>query len=216
MLLTAFSYVLRKIFRSNRRSRAGYTKNTVSLDTHMYLLEGVLVWTVAWGLFQVFAFKDGSADLPPPSFVHSKLVSTAVTTAVVYGCSEAFALLILLLLVRLGLGALNEIAPLCAAFALLTRPRLSHFKVHWPPLPPQRRDSESIGSHNLERAGLWAAAYGILVAGAIAGVMVFNPGSYTDDNPAVRERPPQPRLWRSTPTSRRACACAWDRRCLGT
>jgi len=106
ILLGAFLYVLRKIFRSNRRSRAGYTKNTVSLDTHMSVLEGMLVWTVGWGLFQVFSFKDATVDLPPPYLANpTQLATTTITTALVHGASEAFQLLILLLLLSESIGA---------------------------------------------------------------------------------------------------------------
>jgi hypothetical protein len=143
--------VLRKIFRSNRRSRAGYTKNTVrtlsrpswwigssftlpfnpppqqvSLDTHVSLLEGTLVWAVAWGLFQVFSFKDGSQDLPPPQLAAGAFSSTVASTALMYGASEAFGLLILLLLV-----------------------------------------SESIGQHHLDRALRFAGAWGLAVGGSV-------------------------------------------------
>ena len=100
VLLFSFAYVLRKIFRSNRRARAGYTKNTISLDTHVSVFEGVLVWAVTWGLLQVFSFKDATMDLPPPYLgPPARLATTAATTAVVHGASEAFGMLILLLLV---------------------------------------------------------------------------------------------------------------------
>ena len=76
----------------------------VSLDTHVSLLEGTLVWAVAWGLFQVFSFKDGSQDLPPPQLAAGAFSSTVASTALMYGASEAFGLLILLLLVSESIG----------------------------------------------------------------------------------------------------------------
>lgn len=108
VLIVMFFYVLRKLFQSNRRSRAGYTKNTVSLDTHVSLLEGVLVWTVAWGLFQVFDFHDGTNDLPSPLYEgKSHALTTAATTAALYGASEAFVILIVLVLVSDSIGHNN-------------------------------------------------------------------------------------------------------------
>lgn len=76
----------------------------VSLDTHMSLLEGTLVWAVAWGLFQVFSFKDGSQNLPPPQHSDGHFTTTVISTALMYGTSEAFGLLILLLLVSESIG----------------------------------------------------------------------------------------------------------------
>lgn len=98
-----FLYMLGKLYRSNQRARAGYTKNTVSIDVHITLLEAVLVWAILWSLYEVFTFDDATRDLPPPS--HMADGSKVVSTCAIYTLSTIFTTLIIMLLVTNSIGA---------------------------------------------------------------------------------------------------------------
>jgi len=58
ILFSQFLRLLNKLVANNRRALAGYTKNTVSIDIHIKILEGAILWTVVWGLYCYLGIDD--------------------------------------------------------------------------------------------------------------------------------------------------------------
>ncbi len=95
ILFSAFLHVLNKLVRNNRRALAGYTKNTVSIDVHIRILEGVILWCVMWGLYS-YLDVDDSAD--NASFIAVLLDAGA------YSLSAFFETVVLFLLCSSSIG----------------------------------------------------------------------------------------------------------------
>jgi hypothetical protein len=57
-------YVVRKIFKNNRRAISGITKNTIHIDVHMTIFAAVLVWAIVWAIYWSFTW---STDVSRPA-----------------------------------------------------------------------------------------------------------------------------------------------------
>ena len=95
LLFTLFLHLLNKLVRNNRRALAGYTKNTVSIDVHIRILEGVILWTVIWGLYCYLDIDDAGS---------SASTFAVIMDAIVYSLSAFFETIVLFLLCSSSIG----------------------------------------------------------------------------------------------------------------
>ena len=96
VLFAKFLDILSKMATNNRRAVAGYTKNTVSIDVHIRILEGLIVWCIMWGLYSYMDISDTSEDSMTPWEL--------LLDGVVYSISAFFETIILLLLCSSSIG----------------------------------------------------------------------------------------------------------------
>jgi len=94
VLFAKFLDVLSKMARNNRRAVAGYTKNTVSIDVHIRILEGLVVWCIMWGLYSYLDVCD-TEQMEPWKIVADGMV---------YSISAFFETVILFLLCSSSIG----------------------------------------------------------------------------------------------------------------
>ena len=99
-----------------------YTHNTVAIDVHLSLLLCVLVWAMVWALYAGLTIGDYTLLLYPRTG-QSEMISSALSTALLYGTTSFFEMLLLLLLVTndIGRNTLQTAGRFAAAWGVAAR-----------------------------------------------------------------------------------------------
>lgn len=111
------------MFKNHQRALAGYTRNTINIDSHLYIVALLALWSVIWFIQKVFDVNDNVSnndDDTDSNDAQSHAV-TAFSNIVCHGLSCYLEIVIALLICKRSVGqdAINRLWILSAALTLI-------------------------------------------------------------------------------------------------